>query len=66
MPKDFLAGVRPHYDVTVIGSGLGGLTAANVLAREGRTGLASRCFAAVPVRAELDLGGWAEEDVFAH
>lgn len=37
MPKDFLAGVRPHYDVVVIGSGLGGLTAANVLAREGRS-----------------------------
>ncbi|HMP79179.1 MAG TPA: NAD(P)/FAD-dependent oxidoreductase [Pirellulaceae bacterium] len=35
MPKDFLSGVRDHYDVVVIGSGLGGLTAANVLAREG-------------------------------
>ncbi len=37
MPKDFLAGVRPHYDVVVIGSGLGGLTAANILARDGRS-----------------------------
>jgi ribonuclease D len=37
-----------------------------MLAREGRSGLASRCFAAVPVRVELDLGGWTEEDVFAH
>lgn len=37
MPKDFLAGIRPHYDVVVIGSGLGGLTAAQVLAREGRS-----------------------------
>jgi len=37
MPKDFLAGVQPHYDVVVIGSGLGGLTAANILAREGRS-----------------------------
>ncbi len=36
MPKDFLAGAQPHYDVVVIGSGLGGLTAANVLARQGR------------------------------
>ena len=37
MPKDFLAGVQEQYDVVVIGSGLGGLTAANILAREGRS-----------------------------
>ena len=37
MPKDFLAGAKDHYDVVVIGSGLGGLTAANILAREGRS-----------------------------
>ncbi len=37
MPKDFLQGAQAHYDVVVIGSGLGGLTAANVLAREGRS-----------------------------
>jgi phytoene dehydrogenase-like protein len=37
MPKDFLAGAKSEYDVVVIGSGLGGLTAANVLAREGRS-----------------------------
>jgi phytoene dehydrogenase-like protein len=37
MPKDFLKGVRPSYDVVVIGSGLAGLTAANVLARAGRS-----------------------------
>ncbi len=37
MPRDFLQGVRDHYDVAVIGSGLGGLTAANILAREGRS-----------------------------
>ncbi len=37
MPKDFLAGAKDFYDVIVIGSGLGGLTAANILAREGRS-----------------------------
>ena len=35
MPKDFLKGAADQYDVIVIGSGLGGLTAANILAREG-------------------------------
>jgi phytoene dehydrogenase-like protein len=35
MPKDFLQHVQPHYDVVVIGSGLAGLTAANVLGRAG-------------------------------
>ena len=35
MPKDFLKGAKDHYDVVVIGSGLGGLTSANVLARAG-------------------------------
>ena len=37
MPKDFLQGVRAAYDVIVIGSGLAGLTAANTLARSGRS-----------------------------
>jgi len=36
MPKDFLKDIQNHYDAIVIGSGLGGLTAANVLARQGR------------------------------
>ena len=35
MPKDFLKGTRDRYDVVVIGSGLAGLTSANVLARAG-------------------------------
>jgi ribonuclease D len=37
-----------------------------MLAREGRIELAARLFACLPVRAELDLRGWAEEDIFAH
>lgn len=37
-----------------------------MLAREGRMDLAEACFAFLPVRARLDLGGWAEEDIFAH
>ena len=37
MPKDFLKGARDHYDVIVIGSGLAGLTAANTLAKTGRS-----------------------------
>ncbi|MBP85234.1 MAG: phytoene dehydrogenase [Planctomycetaceae bacterium] len=35
MPRDFLKGAKDEYDVIVIGSGLGGLTAANVLGRAG-------------------------------
>jgi phytoene dehydrogenase-like protein len=35
MPRDFLAGARDQYDVVVIGSGLAGMTAANVLGRAG-------------------------------
>lgn len=37
MPRDFLKDAKEEYDVVVIGSGLGGLTAANVLARAGRS-----------------------------
>jgi ribonuclease D len=36
------------------------------LSREGRLGLAESCFRFVPVRAELDLLGWEDEDIFAH
>ncbi len=37
MPKNFLSGIQDRYDVIVIGSGLGGMTAANLLARQGRS-----------------------------
>jgi all-trans-retinol 13,14-reductase len=37
MPKDFLKDARDAYDVVVIGSGLAGLTAANILARAGHS-----------------------------
>ena len=37
MPKDFLKDAKNYYDVVVIGSGLAGLTTANVLARQGRS-----------------------------
>ncbi len=35
--KDFLKGARDRYDVIVIGAGLGGMTAANTLARAGHS-----------------------------
>lgn len=37
MPKDFLKERKDRYDVVVIGSGLAGLTSANILARQGRS-----------------------------
>jgi hypothetical protein len=37
-----------------------------MLAREGRTELAQACFDFLPVRAALDLSGWADQDIFAH
>jgi ribonuclease D len=37
-----------------------------MLAREGREALAAACFAFLPERAELDLVGWAQQDVFAY
>ncbi len=36
------------------------------LAREGRSELAQACFDFLPTRAELDLKGWPEVDIFAH
>jgi ribonuclease D len=37
-----------------------------MLQREGRVELAQACFDFLPVRAALDLSGWAEQDIFAH
>ena len=37
-----------------------------MLAREGRRHLAQACFQFLPYRAELDLAGWDETDIFAH
>lgn len=37
MAKDFLKDTKDQYDVIVIGSGLAGLTSANILARAGRS-----------------------------
>jgi ribonuclease D len=36
------------------------------LRREGRLALAEACFRFIPVRAELDLLGFDDEDIFAH
>ncbi len=37
-----------------------------MLEREGRMVLAQACFAFLPVRAQLDLAGWEDVDIFAH
>jgi ribonuclease D len=37
-----------------------------MLAREGREPLAQAAFEFLPHRVLLDLGGWAEQDIFAH
>jgi ribonuclease D len=37
-----------------------------MLAREGRAELAKACFGFLPTRAELDLAGWPDTDIFAH
>jgi ribonuclease D len=36
------------------------------LERESRMALAQSCFDFLPVRAELDLAGWPDTDIFAH
>lgn len=38
----------------------------SMLAREGRTAIAKACFEFLPARAELDLSGWADTDIFEH
>ena len=37
-----------------------------MLAREGRTELAQACFNFLPIRSQLDLAGWNDQDIFAH
>ncbi len=37
-----------------------------MLLREGRMELAQACFDFLPARADLDLAGWADGDIFAH
>ena len=37
-----------------------------MLAREGREAIAKACFEFLPTRAKLDLGGWENDDIFAH
>jgi len=37
-----------------------------LLARENRTGMAQACFDFLPMRAQLDLAGWPDTDIFAH
>ena len=37
-----------------------------MLAREGRAAMAQACFDFLPFRAELDLAGWPDQDIFAH
>lgn len=36
------------------------------LVREGRMEMAQACFGFLPMRAQLDLAGWPETDIFAH
>ena len=37
-----------------------------MLERENRLGIAHQCFSFLPTRAQLDLLGWSETDIFAH
>jgi ribonuclease D len=37
-----------------------------MLSREGRMTVAQACFQFLPVRADLDLLGWSEADIFSH
>lgn len=37
-----------------------------LLARENRTQMAQACFDFLPMRAQLDINGWPEQDIFSH
>jgi len=37
-----------------------------MLAREGRRDMAQACFDFLPTRAQLDLAGWPDQDIFSH
>ena len=37
-----------------------------MLAREGRADMAQACFDFLPMRAQLDLAGWSDQDIFSH
>ena len=37
-----------------------------MLTRQGRMEMAAACFGFLPMRAALDLAGWAEQDIFSH
>lgn len=37
-----------------------------MLQREGRYALAQQCFDFLPTRSALDIGGWMDQDIFAH
>ena len=54
MAKDFLKDTRDHYDVIVIGSGLAGLTSANILARAGHSVLLLEHHGRAPVETLID------------
>lgn len=48
----YLHGLKEKFDI--------------LLNREGRMALAQECFKFLPVRADLDLAGWPDIDIFAH
>lgn len=37
-----------------------------LLQRDGRDAFAEQCYRFLPTRAQLDLAGWSEEDIFSH
>lgn len=38
----------------------------DILTREGRQDVLQKCFDFLPTRADLDLGGWVDMDIFSH